>query len=166
MTWAMMLMTLTYLIKITFTPSWEHDFFCEIVAWVWPWCQTIHIAWNEGNPSQHVGHRTNVQRWHLAWCIFTQHWNSLVRHDALWRKVNWVKCVEKYWRPLDVWGRLFFMSTRTYHAWEEKLGLCIPYLAISGQVKVLLHIKEFWSLIIVWKGRDQAHAVLLKTGTS
>jgi len=55
----------------------------------------IHIARNQRNPSQHVGHRTNVRGWYLAWSIFTQHWNFFLMHNTFWRQLNWIKCVNK-----------------------------------------------------------------------
>ena len=45
------------------------------------------------NPSQDVGHRTNVQGWNLAWSIFTQHWNSFVMNNAFRRQFDWIKSV-------------------------------------------------------------------------
>jgi len=119
-------------------------------------------AGNERHTAQHIADRADVKAGLVAAaCTVIQHWNPVALHYRVWCYVDWLKGAEIDQGQLQVTVLFAALSSRAYCAIKEQLWTGIPDQAVTTDVHVILWVKIFRLVGIVWKWSNQTDTILL-----
>ena len=119
-------------------------------------------ARNKRHTAQHIADRADVKAGLVAAaCTVIQHWNPVALHYRVWCYVDWLKGAEIDQGQLQVTVLFAALSSWAYCAVEEQLWTGIPHQAVAADVNVILWVKIFRLVGIVWKWSNQTDTILL-----
>ena len=118
-------------------------------------------ARNEGHTAQHIADRADVKAGLVAAaCAVVQHWDPVALHYRMWRDDDRHEGAEKHQGQLHMKVPSGTLSSGANCAVKEQLWSGIPHQAVAADVHIILWVKIFLLVGIVWKWSNQTDTIL------